>query len=73
MKIFVYIAIAVMLSSCSNEEWNCKIDGKNMYSLSSSGKMGGAGKGCTCEQMRSFELTTFGSVDEAALASDFGC
>jgi len=44
-----------------------------MYSISDSGKLGGAGKGCSCQQIRSFELRAFGSVDEAALRNDFGC
>lgn len=44
-----------------------------MYSISSSGKFGGAQKGCSCSQIRSFELKQFGKVDEQALKSDFGC
>ena len=44
-----------------------------MYSVSSSGALGSADKGCTCEEIREFELRNFGSVDEDALKSDFGC
>lgn len=36
-------------------------------------EIGGAGKGCSCSEIRAFELRTFGEVDEAALKSDFGC
>jgi hypothetical protein len=44
-----------------------------MFSMSSSGEIGGAGKGCSCSEIRAFELRTFGEVDEATLKSDFGC
>tara|TARA_R110000744_G_C19216717_1_gene546644 strand:- start:34 stop:168 length:135 start_codon:yes stop_codon:yes gene_type:complete len=44
-----------------------------MFSMSSSGEIGSAGKGCSCSEIRAFELRTFGEVDEAALKSDFGC
>ena len=44
-----------------------------MYSQSASGEIGGAQKGCTCEQIRNHELYHFKSVDEEALKSDFGC
>jgi hypothetical protein len=73
MKNIALVLFAGILAACSGEEWHCKIDGKSLYSVSSSGKLGGAGKGCTCDQIRSFERRTFGSVDEGALNSDFGC
>lgn len=63
----------ILVAACGGEEWSCVVDGKTMYSISSSGKMGSAGKGCSCEEIRNFELRTFGEVDEAALKSDFGC
>jgi hypothetical protein len=64
----------LFLMSCGNQEtWSCKDDGKRMYSVSSSGKLGGADKGCSCSKIRSFELRTSGAVDEEALKSDFGC
>ena len=44
-----------------------------MYSMSASGELGSADKGCSCAEIRAFELRTFGAVDEAALESDFGC
>ena len=73
MRALVALGISLFLASCGGDDWRCVIDGKTMYSVSSSGKIGGAGKGCSCQQMRQFELQTFGSVDEEALRSDFGC
>ena len=73
MKIVTILLSVVLLVSFSGEEWLCKVDGDSMYSISASGKIGGAGKGCTCEQIRSFERRTFGEVDEEALRRDFGC
>ena len=69
----VAILFAALLLVACGEDWSCKVDGNSMYSISTSGKIGGAGKGCTCEQIRSFELRTFGRVDEDALKNDFGC
>ena len=65
--------MATGLSSCSDNEWYCKTQGQTMFSMSSSGEIGGAEKGCSCSEIRTFELRTFGEVDEAALKSDFGC
>lgn len=73
IKILVAVALAFSLSSCSNETWTCQTRGKTMYSMSSSGEIGSADKGCSCSEIRAFELRTFGEVDEAALKSDFGC
>lgn len=67
----IVISIA-MLVSCG-KEWSCQTKGKTMFSMSSSGEIGSADKGCTCNEIRSFELKEFGEVDEAALESDFGC
>ena len=47
--------------------------GDVLLSMSSSGKLGAANKGCSCDEIRSFERLTFGSVDEEALRADFGC
>jgi len=44
-----------------------------MYSISDTGNIGSAEKGCSCEQIRDFELREFGEVDEDAFKSDFGC
>ncbi|KZN61526.1 hypothetical protein N478_05485 [Pseudoalteromonas luteoviolacea S4060-1] len=44
-----------------------------MFSKSSSGKIGSARKGCSCSEIRKFELREFAEVDEAALKKDFGC
>ena len=73
LTFFVLLFSSMLLISCEDEEWLCKIDGDSMYSLSISGKFGSADKGCSCQQIRSFELNTFGSVDEEALKKDFGC
>lgn len=73
MKIALALTLAIGLTSCSSETWTCHTRGKTMYSLSSSGELGSADKGCTCSEIRTFELHTFGEVDEAALKSDFGC
>jgi hypothetical protein len=40
---------------------------------STSGKIGSAGKGCSCEQMHSFEIKQLGEAAEQALKKDFGC
>ena len=65
--------LCIGLASCSNETWTCTTSQKTMYSMSASGKLGSADKGCSCAEIRAFELRTFGAVDEAALESDFGC
>jgi hypothetical protein len=62
-----------LLLSCSDEVWSCVQRDGAMFSMSSSGAMGSADKGCSCDEMRSFERRAFGSVDEEALRSDFGC
>ena len=62
-----------LLGSCSNDDWHCKEDGKVMYSISQSGDIGSADRGCSCQEIRSFELRVFGAVDEEALKRDFGC
>jgi len=74
MRIILPSLISLLLISCSDREvWYCKEDGDAMYSISASGKIGSADKGCTCEEMRSFEYRKFGEVDEDALREDFGC
>jgi len=66
------ITSLLFLSSCG-EKWTCTTKGKSMFSISESGKLGSADKGCSCSEIRAFELRIFGEVDEAALKSDFGC
>ena len=61
------------LVACSQEEWSCVEDGKSLYSISTLGNLGSADKGCSCDEIREFEFRVFGSVDEDALKSDFGC
>lgn len=72
MKPLILICLAFSIIACG-EDWSCKVDGKTMYSVSSTGKIESADKGCSCEEIRTFELRTFGEVDEEALKSDFGC
>ena len=72
MRIAVIIAVALFNTGCG-ENWSCVSSKGNMYSISDSGKLGSAGKGCTCEEIRRFEQRSFGTVDERALKSDFGC
>lgn len=71
-RIYVCLSCIILLSSCG-EGWTCQTKGKSMFSISDSGRLGSADKGCSCEQIRSFELEEFGSVDEDALKKDFGC
>ena len=73
MKHFIILFNLVLLISCTQEEWYCRTNGDMMYSQSASGEIGGAQKGCTCEEIRNHELYHFKSVDEEALKSDFGC
>ena len=72
MRTFIIFLSLSVLFSCG-ETWTCHTNGKSMYSMSSSGEIGGAGKGCSCEEIRAFELKEFGRVDEKALEEDFGC
>jgi hypothetical protein len=71
MQSFIMI-FPLLLISCT-ENWSCVQQGDTLFSMSSSGAMGSADKGCSCDEIRSFELRTFGSVDEEALRADFGC
>lgn len=73
MKILPLFLLTTFLLSCSQEEWYCRTNGDMMYSQSASGEIGGAQKGCSCEQIRNHEYKHFKSVDEQALKSDFGC
>ncbi len=75
MKVGAYLFLLMLLTfliGCG-EEWVCRTEGKTMFSVSESGKLGSANKGCSCEEMREFEFREFGSVDEEALKEDFGC
>ena len=76
MKTFINIIFALLfcflLSSCG-EKWTCVTQAKTMFSMSESGKLGSADKGCSCDEIRSFELRVYGEVDEDALKNDFGC
>jgi hypothetical protein len=72
-RVYSFCAILVLTACGDDEEWTCRIDGQNMYSTNESGELGSADKGCSCEEIRSFELRTFGEVDEEALQRDFRC
>ena len=72
-RLLLILSLSCLVACEDPETWLCKVDGKTMYSLSASGKLGSADKGCSCSEIRSFEQRTFGAVDEAALKSDFGC
>jgi hypothetical protein len=74
MSRLLLVVLIIGFTACSDrEEWTCKVHGKSMFSVSKSGKLGSADKGCSCAEIRSFERKTFGEVDEDALRSDFGC
>lgn len=70
---FSVAALLIILTASCGESWTCQTKGKSMYSISASGKIGSADKGCSCDEIKSFELKTFGRVDEDALKKDFGC
>ena len=72
VKILSLIVISFTLSGCG-EKWSCQTKGDAMFSMSESGGIGSADKGCSCSEMRNFELNKFGKVDEEALKNDFGC
>ena len=73
-RIVVAITGIFLLGACGGGEWTCRIDGEAMYSVNlETGDLGGAQRGCSCEQIRSFEQQVFGEVDEEALRRDFGC
>ena len=72
MNNWILILIPFLIS-CSQEEWSCRTNGDMMYSQNANGEIGGAQKGCSCEEIRNHELYHFKSVDEQALKSDFGC
>ena len=65
--------LLLVIAGCSDEKWFCKTQGQTMYSMSESGEVGSAGKGCSCDEIRAFEQKVFGEVDEEALKTDFGC
>ncbi|MDJ0941350.1 MAG: hypothetical protein QNJ00_16435 [Woeseiaceae bacterium] len=73
MRRLSVLLVAVLAVACAGEDWSCVEQGQTLYSVSSSGKIGSADKGCSCAQIRDFEYRNFGSVDEHALAADFGC
>lgn len=69
------LSLSFFLIACvgDDEKWTCQTLGETMFSRSSSGEVGAASKGCSCQEIKNFELKTFGEVDETALKSDFGC
>ena len=71
MRSGLFFLLLALLSCADTEMWFCKVEGKTIYSISKSGRLGSADKGCSCSEIRSFEKRTFGSVDENALKRDF--
>ena len=69
---FVSILTFITVAGCG-ETWTCESNGSSMYSVSSSGEIGSASKGCSCSQIRVFELKKFGQVDNEAMDREFGC
>lgn len=69
----VIFLVGLIVGCGQSETWSCVIDGDTMYSMSNKGNLGGAQKGCTCDEIRQFELKLFGEVDEEAMKRDFGC
>ena len=59
--------------SDTDDGWVCIEQGRTMYSLSDSGELGAAEKGCTCAEIANFEYRVFGEVDYQALNDDHGC
>ena len=73
MNVARFGLLCLILSSCGGENWSCRIEGVTMFSISDSGDLGGAQRGCSCDQIRDFEQRTFGAVDYDALRTNFGC
>ncbi len=72
-KLLSVTLLFTALSACS-DDWTCQTEGKTMYSLNTaSGEIGSADKGCSCDEIRSFEIKEFGRVDEDSLKKDFNC
>jgi hypothetical protein len=73
-KLFLraFTLLIPFIAGCG-EHWSCQVAGQTMYSVSESGEIGSAEKGCSCGEMRDFERRVFGSVDEEALKEDHGC
>jgi len=65
--------VSGIFSSEPEDGWRCVERGQNMFSMSDSGELGAAEKGCTCEEMANFEYRVFGEVDFEALKDDHGC
>jgi len=74
LRIACGIFVALVLGSCGESGWTCRIDGEAMYSVNTkTGDLGAANRGCSCDEIRSFERRVFGEVDEDALRRDHGC
>ena len=44
-----------------------------MYSLSESGKRGSPEKGCSCLQIKTFDLKNYNELTEKLLKKEYGC
>jgi|GEM_PF-1190260 len=72
LRVIAILTSIIVLLSCG-EKWTCQSRGKTLFSVSESGKLGSADEGCSCSEVRAFELKVLGEVDGAALKRDFGC
>ena len=75
-KITILLILSIILSSCwwgNWEKWFCVEDWDLMYAKSTKWNIWWAQKGCSCSEIRTFELKIFWEVDEEALKKDFWC
>ena len=65
----IVILPVLILAACTNESWTCKRNPAEtkLFSVSSSGIVGAATKGCSCAQIIDFQKET-GIVDLEILA-----
>ena len=74
IPLILILFVSSNLIACSETEtWYCKKNGKTLYSVTASGEIGSADLGCSCDEIKYFEASTFGEVDEETLAKKFGC
>ena len=71
--ILILFASPNLIACSETETWYCKKDGNTLYSVTASGNIGSAEKGCSCDEIKYFEASTFGEIDEETLAEEFGC
>ena len=69
----IFFGVIILFYRSCSEEWQCIIDGDIMYSKSNKGNLGGAEKGCSCNQIYQFEYKIWGEVNTYNLNKKFGC